>query len=497
MHHEQSHKVVIVGGGTAGWMSALICAKQWEGANVSITLLESQTIPINGVGEGSTPALKLFFDWLNISESEWMSVCDATYKTGIQFNNWSGLEAHPSYFHAFPNELDRRGEALFYKRSQSRLSGASISCKPDDFFLASYLSNKKLAPVPGENFPFIHNYGYHFDAHKLARFLKEKSVNFGIEHKYGSIHDIENEINGDISALVLESGDKIEADLFIDCTGFRSLLLGQNLQENFQSYDDVLFNDTAITLATEIDTSSVNSCTTSTALDAGWVWNIPLKSRIGNGYVYSSKYISDESAAKEFKEFLGVSQEIEVRKLDMKIGRYQRQWSKNCIAIGLSQGFIEPLEATGLFAIQQTAAIFAKAYQDGEFTAELRDQVNKRLVDMFDGIKDYIVAHYKTSSRQDTLYWRDNQEGLNEISPSLKQLLSCWYSGKDLKQEIFNQNIAQFYTPMSWYSLLSGMGLFPNPNGYESVADKQLLELKSYYEKCCMNYKSHADILFG
>ncbi|MFC3032310.1 tryptophan halogenase family protein [Pseudoalteromonas fenneropenaei] len=495
MQQHKPQQVVVVGGGTAGWMTALICAKQWQGKAIAITLLEAQEIPRNGVGEGSTPALKRFFDWLEIPEAEWMLACDATFKAGIRFESWSGLATHPSYFHAFPNELDRRGEALFYQRCQARLKGAQWGCHPDDFFLASYLSDKQLAPKPEPHFPFLHSYGYHFDANKVAHFLQQKAPLFGVVHRYGRITAVESAVNGDIAALVLENGERMSADLFIDCSGFRSLLLGQHLRGQFQSYQDVLFNDTAITLATDVDTQQFYTCTTSTALSAGWVWRIPLTSRVGNGYVYSSSHISDEQAAIEFRQHLGVSPESEVRKLTMKVGRYEQQWLRNCMAIGLSQGFIEPLEATGLFVIQQSAAIFAKAYLDGGLSDAHRDYVNSRLRDMFDGIKDYIVAHYKTTSRQDTQYWRDNQAGLEKVSPSLQQLLASWYEGKDLQQEIARQNIAQFYSPMSWYSLLSGMGLFPSQVTTAPEADQALLELGDYYQRCCLNYANHVQYL--
>ncbi|HSC67062.1 MAG TPA: tryptophan 7-halogenase, partial [Cellvibrio sp.] len=278
-----------------------------------------------------------------------------------------------------------------------------------------------------------------------------------------------------------------------------SLLLQKTLQVPFVSYRNNLFNDAAVAMPTDIG-EKIPSETVSTALKHGWAWKIPLTNRYGNGYVYSSAFCSADQAEHELRERLGVLEaDIPVRHLKMKIGRAQQHWARNCLAVGLAQGFIEPLEATALFLVQQTIAIFAEDFTRGNFTPRYRDDFNKRINGHFDGVRDYIVTHYKTSARTDTEYWRANIADQQDISPVMRELYSGWFAGKDLAQEVKRLQIAHYYPAPSWYCILAGMGILPNSaqvrkaNAEEARYD--LAALDDFLRRCALNFSDHREYL--
>jgi flavin-dependent dehydrogenase len=488
-------KIVIVGGGTAGWMSALVMAREWIKKGFTISLLESPEVGIIGVGEGSTPALKMFFDALGINEAEWMPECNATYKCGITFENWSTRPGHASYFHPFSAALDRQTLSIFMHNVQARLRGADLYTHPDRFFISSRIAKQCLAPIAPESFPFDVHYGYHFDAVLLGQFLRKKAIAMGVDHRYGHVTEVQQHESGDLATLVTDKGDVIDADFFVDCTGFVGLLLQKTLKTPFVSYSNNLFNDAAVALPTDIG-EKIPSETVSTALKYGWAWKIPLTNRYGNGYVYSSAFCSADQAEHELRERLGVlDADLPVRHLKMKIGRVQEHWVNNCLAVGLSQGFIEPLEATALFLVQQTVAIFAEYFAKGEFTDRHRTDFNQRINGHFDGVRDYIVTHYKTSSRTDTEYWRANTADQQDISPVMKELYSAWFAGKDLAAEVNRLKLTSYYPVPSWYCILSGMGILPNaqqvrkPTPEEACFDMNALD--EFLRRCTLNFSDH------
>ncbi|MDP2560043.1 tryptophan halogenase family protein [Psychrobium sp. 1_MG-2023] len=488
-----SKKITIVGGGTAGWMSALIFNHLWQDKGFKIELIESSEISTVGVGEGSTPALKVFFDKLGIDEHEWMSQCSATYKCGITFKNWSTIPDFNSYHHPFPNELDNRYLSTFTQHCQRRLQGENVFAHPDEFFLATQLSQQSLSPIAQHSFPFEQTYGYHFDATLLGQFLAKKAQQRGIIHTKATIEHVSlNPTNGNIKTLHTSDGQAIDGDLFVDCSGFISLLMTKALGVDFHSYQELLFNDKAIAIPTSLE-QPISSQTVSTALNNGWAWKIPLTNRQGNGYVYSSSYCDSDQAETELRAHLGILDcDIEARHLSMKVGRLTKHWHKNCLAVGLSQGFIEPLEATALLLIQQTAAIFAQYWEKSEWQDSQQQAFNQRINDLFDGVKDYIVAHYKTNTRNDTQYWRDNQLGLDKISPSLQHILQCWQQGGDLSKELKRQNIEQYYPNMSWYCLLAGMGIFPNQQSLRDARPNiELATIQDFFKRCALNFPTH------
>ena len=485
---------VILGGGTAGWMCAIYLQDKWKDKNISITLVESPDIGIVGVGEGSTPSLKNFFDDVGIEESEWMKECNATYKVGIRFDGWSAVQGCESYRHPFPNQLDGYSSQGFTQYCHLRRSSYKVNAHPDQFFLQSYLAEINRSPLPATSFPFTSYYGYHFDSGLLGKFLSIKATKRGVEHLQKKVVDVKQDQQGNIQALMFENGGSIDGDLFIDCSGFVGYLIQKTLKVSFRSYKDNLFNDSAVVMPTDA-ANPLRTETISTTLKNGWAWDIPLTNRTGNGYVYSSQYCSDDEAETELREKLGLlDSEVEARRLKMKVGRVENHWVKNCLAIGLSQGFIEPLEATALHIVQVTILEFMLNFEEGGFTDKNRDKYNKVVNGRFEGVHDYIVAHYRLNSRNDTEYWKDNAQN-QKLSPSLIQLLNAWSGGikNDLDVEIIQQNIGQYFPLVSWQILFSGYGFFPNGKLKPVEQHDQLFDIvkhQNFLERCALNYKA-------
>lgn len=486
-------RVCIVGGGTAGWMTALILRRGIADPTVEITLVESPTVGIIGVGEGSTPALRGFFEDLGIPESEWMPQCNATYKCGITFRNWSTKQGFESYFHPFASILDNVTGDVFVANCRARVQGADVPAHPDRFFLATRLAREGRAPKPAENFPFEVLYGYHFDAGMLGQYLGRKAVERGIRHLVRHVREVRLTENGDIAALALDGDEAIEADLFVDCSGFAGLLIDKALKTPFVPFGENLFNDAAVAMPTPLD-GPIAPETVATALQHGWAWRIPLTSRYGNGYVYSSAYCSADQAEFELRERLGLlDADVPARHLKMKVGRVSEHWRRNCLAVGLSQGFIEPLEATALLFIQRTASVFVDFFNAQNFGADAHTRFNAIMNERFEGTRDYIVSHYKTNSRRDTAYWRDNAFNVR-LSDRLRLLLGLWMNAQPLPPEVKGT-----YPLMSWYALLAGMGLFPDPGQLrapepgEAMVD--LAGVDDFIARSAVNFCSHGEAL--
>jgi 2-polyprenyl-6-methoxyphenol hydroxylase-like FAD-dependent oxidoreductase len=494
---QQNHSILIAGGGTAGWMTACLMAQAWPDAQIS--LIESPDIGIIGVGEGSTPSLKAFFHQLNIPDSEWMNACNATYKTNIRFIDWSPASGNSSYSHPFISQLDTFSEKAFYSNCFSRRMGLDFETSPDKFFFNSYLAKTGKAPITPANFPFRIEYGYHFDSALLGQFLKTKALQLGVTHWPLTIESVTQEPDGRIKALICNDGRVISADLFIDCTGFSSLLMQKTLAVPFQSFANNLFNDAAVVLPTAA-LADLPVETTATALSSGWAWQIPLQHRTGHGYVYSSAFISADQAELELRTELGLlDSAVQARHLKMKVGQLQQHWYKNCLAVGLSQGFIEPLEATALHLVQTSVQIFIDQYQFSQATSLQQQQYNQQICERFERVRDYIVAHYKLNSRDDSDYWRANRAN-TQLSDSLLQILDCWYRRHDLDQEIKRQQLSSHFGTSSWHCLLSGYGIYPALVATQDQLEKrpdhyQNLQLDAFFTACLLNFMPQHDLL--
>jgi len=484
--------IIILGGGTAGWMAANIFMKKWSSKDVNITLIESPEIGIIGVGEGSTPTLKRFFETIEIPESDWMPCCNATYKLNIRFDDWSPKSGMASYSHPFTSQVDVHTSNAFLTNSRTRRLGLDTNTTPGDFLINGVLAQQGKGPIASENFPFIMEYGYHFDSHLLGKYLSDLGVSRGVIFKQAHIENVERKSDGDITALVTKDGERLKADLFVDCTGFAAKLMQQTLEVPFKSYKENLFNDSAVVMQTPIS-QVVPVETVSTALSAGWCWQIPLSNRFGNGYVYSSDFISDDAAEVEFRTHIGMLDSSEgCRHLKMKVGQVEKHWSHNCIGLGLSQGFIEPLEATALHLVQLCIELFASKFEQGGFSPKFRDEYNNAIEQRFERVRDYIVAHYKMNTREDSEYWRANRDN-PKLSKSLINILDVWYKRDDLKQEIVRQGLSSHFDAVSWNCLLSGYGAFPPLDKNQPGKGDLYIEnnVGSFLQRCSLNFDSH------
>ena len=476
-------RIAILGGGTAGWMAACLFERAWPSAQV--TVVEAPDIPIVGVGEGSTPQLKAFFDRIGVTEAEWMPACDATYKAGIEFRGWSA--ARDRYFHPFAGPTDLHTEGAFHHSALARRTGADVEADPDRFFLATRIARAALAPVAAEAFPFGPGYGYHFDAHKVGAFLRGVATARGVRHLQRRVVEVEI-ADGNVAALILEGGDRLDADLYVDASGFRATI-ATALGAKFLPFAANLFCARAVVTPTSADPAPLAQ-TTATALSAGWVWRIPLTARTGNGYVYSSRYLDPAAAAAELRRHLSLPEDAPVRHLDMRVGRLATTWTGNCLAIGLAQGFIEPLEATALHLVQATVEGFIEAFPVRE-----RDAFNARIARRYEGVRDYIVAHYRLNQRRDTQFWRDNAAH-DRLSDDLKAVMTAWFTGRDLPQTIADLGIGGYYAPLSWGCLLAGYGTFPDPAKLRPSAPvADLPAIDRLLDRCLLNFRPHADFL--
>jgi 2-polyprenyl-6-methoxyphenol hydroxylase-like FAD-dependent oxidoreductase len=486
--------ICILGGGTAGWMAANLFQYRWGPSGTKVTLIESSEIGIVGVGEGSTPQLKAFFDGIGIAEHEWMPRCHATYKTGIEFLGWSDREGYSSYFHPFTSDVDVHTAPQFFYNARARRNGMDVPAHPDRFFLSTALAHRGLAPLPPPNFPFVASYGYHFDARLVGGYLRDVAAKRGVEHIDARIADVELTPEGNVAALLASDGRRFEAELFIDASGFRSVILEGALGEPHRAFAENLFNDSAVVVQTPAPADGPDNCTRSFAKSAGWIWQIPLTNRVGNGYVYSSRYIDRDAAAAELREHFGLAPDAEVRHLSMRVGRMERSWVANCLAIGLAQGFLEPLEATALHIVLATVEGFIRTVDECGMGGDAQAQFNETIARRYEGIRDYVVCHYRTALRRDTDYWRAATKH-DHLSDSLKGIITAWFTGRDMAEEVARQDIARYYTAISWQCMLAGYGNFPDPGRLRPPpAGAQGVNMNAvdrFIDGCAMNFPAH------
>ncbi len=500
MANEQTpgRNILIVGGGTAGWMTAALLVHGWAKHGFNITLLESDAIGIIGVGEGSTPKMRRFFERIGVSEAEWMPQCNATYKCGIRFPDWSTTAGHQSYYHPFFSQSDDGPIRAFFQNASLRSRNVDVHAHPDTFFISNFLSTQRLAPLPDAQSGYTSDYAYHFDAALIGGFLKRFAIGRGVRHLTGTVNQVRGKENGDLAGVTTPEHGEVDADFFVDCTGFASLLIGKTLGVPFNSYKDILFNDSAVAMPTPLDSDgTLPSETLSKALKYGWVWKIPLTNRYGNGYVYSSDYIDKDAAERELRETLGLlDSPTEARHLKMRVGRTEKSWVRNCLAVGLSQGFIEPLEATALMIVQDTVETFMTRYEQGSFSERYRADFNEKVNLIFDGVKNYVFTHYKLNSRTDTDYWINAREN-TKLSSDLERIFYTWDHGGDLLAELRSQANRQVYSPTSWFCILAGMGRFPD-KPKKPKADLQVYkpaEMQKFCESMLVHFPDHRQAL--
>lgn len=488
-------EILIIGGGTAGWISALFIAKNWIKSGTNITVIDSEDIGIIGVGEGSTVAMKHFFDKMQIPENEWMDECQATYKAGICFPNWTNNAEYKSYFHPFFSKYDRKTGDAFMKNADIRRQGYNLSVQPEDFFLAAVLGRDFKSPSdPAHLGNNVVDYAYHFDSMLVGKFLRKKAIALGVKHINGTVEEVNLHSDGSVTSVVCKEHGTLSAELFIDCTGFRSLLIEKSLKVPFYSYGNTLLNDRAVAMPTyNEDLENLPPFTESRGLSCGWRWRIPLTNRYGNGYVYSSAHLTEQEAEDELRKSLGdKAKDSPANHLKMRVGRTEKHVSKNCLAVGLSQGFIEPLEASALQLVFLTLGKFVNDINESAFDEE---KYNAYVNGYFDGTLDYIATHYKINSRDNNQYWRDAREGI-KISPFVNELLHKWKAGDNIIETLSEGWEHPPYVISSWYCLLAGKGYFPKAT--KRIEAKYVFDAnkaRNYLNSIAIKFPQHNELL--
>lgn len=461
MSQPKINKIVIAGGGTSGWMMAAALSKLQGRGGYDITLVESESIGIIGVGEATIPTIRTFTQFLNIDEKDFIQKTNGTFKLGIEFIDWAKIGS--SYFHPFGKiGGDMNGIAFIHYWLRYREESGD-----DDFgvFNAETVAARKNLGGPINNSREVPpvNYAYHFDATLVAKYLRSYAESRGVTRIEGEIERVEQHPDtGYVTSLVLKSGAQVFGDLFIDCTGFSSLLIGKTLGSEYIDWSHWLPCDSAVAMPCELKPGPLTPYTKSTAKEFGWQWRIPLQNRVGNGYVYSSQYLSDQAAIDELVGSVEGKAMGEPRVLKFTSGHRRKIWDKNVVACGLAGGFVEPLESTAIYLVQSTVAKLISHLPKDDINSCVIDSFNKKMAVEYENIRDFLIAHYKFTERQDTEFWRYCKH--MSIPDSLQERL-------DLFRVSANCNVQQneLFKEHSWFAVLIGQGLIPD--SYHPLAD--------------------------
>lgn len=430
--------ITIVGGGTAGWLAALFlnqyCASKDPKHELDITLIESPSIPIVGVGEASLPSMVLMLYQLGLSEAEFFKLTDATYKVAAHFINWNHDDkGRPVDFLNVlnaPGAIDGRHLAdYFVTFDANRASPQAGMAYVRAFSPAVDIVRGNLAPrrLGEPDYSGELGFTYHFDATKLAAYFKEVATGRGVNHILDDVDAVNLDDRGFVKSLQLRERGEHAVELVIDCTGFRGSILQQALGEPFEGYGDYLLNDRAAVMQIpHKDPRVIAPTTRATGFSAGWNFNIPLTTRVGTGYVFSSQFLDDDKAIEELLAFYGdQAKGAEPRIIRMRTGRVRNAWVKNCIALGLSSGFIEPLEATAIFMSDLGVRWLLHYMPTQDFEPELANAYNRQIRRLYEEVRDLVQLHYHLNNRQDSAYWKAAREDM-KLSDRLSENLKIW-----------------------------------------------------------------------
>lgn len=466
---QQLTSVVIAGGGTAGWLTACILAAKHRPGNLSITVIESPDIPTLGVGEGTWPTMRGTLQKIGIDEATFLSACHGSFKQGTSFHHWRKSDASPhQYYHPFslPFNYFDTDCAAWWQRHQPQMDFASVATSQ------GAICDRNLAPKQAETPPFagVVNYGYHLDAVKFAGLLKHRATSeSGVTHITGHISSVIPSEDGGIHSVVLDkTGREIEGDIFIDCTGFSARLIGEHCGEPLISCKHILANDSAVAVQCQYaaDDTPVASVTRSVAQSKGWIWDIALPERRGAGYVYSSQHCTAEEAILTLHRYAGSDKSLrdvsfgefsgKAKYFNFEPGYRRSPWQKNCVAIGTSAGFLEPLEASALVMIELAATLLSDQFP--RYTnqiAPVARQFNQQLAGKWSRIVDFLKLHYVLSDRDDSAYWQEMRK-LSSCSEQLQDWLSMW-STRSPNASDFNLR-DEIFPAASYLYVLYGMG---------------------------------------
>ena len=456
---------VIAGGGTAGWMAAALLSKTM-GNEISITLVESEMIGTVGVGEATIPPILRYNNILGVNEAEFMRETMATFKLGIEFEHWKDV-GH-KYLHSFGHagkDHWTAGFQHFWLAGKKR----GISTDYGDYCLEVLAANQnRFAQLPDNGI----NYAYHLDASRYAAFLRRFAEKHGVVRREGKIGDVRlNAETGNIEALQLEAGDVIEGDFFIDCTGFRSLLMGRALHVGYDDWSHYLPCDSAVAVQTKSVGAPV-PYTRSIAHAEGWQWRIPLQHRTGNGLVYCERYLGRDEAAERLLANVEGETLTDPLHIRFQTGARRKQWHKNCVVVGLAGGFMEPLESTSIHLIQKSIMRLVRLLPTTHLVdADIREFNDQTFEDMIT-IRDFLILHYHVTERRDSAFWRFCAE--MDIPDSLQQKIDLFCESARVfrkGEELFAEN--------SWTQVMMGQGL--EPKSYHPIADKMTDDELTYF----------------
>jgi tryptophan 7-halogenase len=469
--HTVIKKVVIAGGGTAGWVAAMALSKQF-GELLDITLIESEEIGTVGVGESTVPPIVAFHRLLGIDEREFMRECAATFKVAIWFENWGKLGSW--YLHPFGRYGESTWMADFYHfwlhaRAQGHKAPIGEYCYE---WLAAVKNRFALRENPRVN------YAYHFDAALYARYMRKHAEKRGVKRAEGKIKHVRTrEDNGFVEALELEDGRVIAGDLFIDCTGFRALLIEGALKTGYEDWSNYLPCDTAVAFQTIVDTEP-QPYTACYAHTAGWRWNIPVQHRVGNGVVFSSRHMSADEARHRLVTESGGRPVKDPWLIRIKAGRRAKAWNKNVIALGLAGGFIEPLESTSIHLITTGVARLLKLFPFGGVTQPVADHYNELSQYEIERIRDFVCMHYHYNQREDSPFWKECRE--MQIPESLRERVELFRQGA----HAYSKD-GELFTVDSWISVLMGQDIEPETYHHFAKLDERSLRdfLRKHHAK--------------
>lgn len=487
-------RVVIVGGGTAGWMTAAALSKVLQG-RFEIELVESDEIGTVGVGEATIPMIRLFNQILEINEDEFVRATKATFKLGIEFVNWS--EQGARYIHGFGHfgrklwttDFHQVWLKMWLAGKAPDLEAYSINrlaCHADKFMRpATDMPNSPLSEIV---------YAFHFDAGLYAKFLRSYAEARSVKRTEGRIQSVNRQaVSGVVESVTLESGTVVQGDLFIDCSGFRSMLLGQTLGVEYEDWSEWLPMNRAVAVPCE-PAGRFTPYTRATAHGAGWQWRIPLQHRTGNGHVFCNDYMSEDEATGILMAHLDGPARAEPRVIQFLTGKRRRCWEQNVIAVGLSSGFLEPLESTSIHLIQTAIDKIIDFFPHAGFAARDIEEFNRQMDFEFLSVRDFIILHYKLTQRDDTPFWRSRRD--MPVPQSLTDKMSLYESSG----RIFRHH-TELFTPVGWLQVMHGQGL--RPKGYHPLVDlyseaelKGFLDgIEAVMQKCVKVMPSHREFV--
>lgn len=455
-------KIVIVGGGTSGWMSAAALTQVLRGTECAIRVIESDEIGTVGVGEATVPLIHGFNKMLGLDESDFVRKTQGTFKLGIEFRNWARVG--DKYFHGF-GDIGKDITALSFFQYWLKMAQLGQAENLDDYKISSVAAEKGkfMRPINQPNSPLSEiTYAFHFDAGLYSRYLRDYAEARSVFRTEGKVIDTHLGEDGFISAVMLESGERVEADLFIDCSGFRGLLIEQALKTGYEDWSHWLPCDRAWAVASE-NQSEPDAYTRATAHSAGWQWRIPLQHRTGNGHVFSSKFMSEDEAHAILLRNIEGRALGEPRLLNFTTGKRKKVWHKNCVAIGLASGFMEPLESTSIYLVQSALARLVTLFPNTHFDQRDIDEFNRQADFEVERIRDFLILHYCATERTDSAFW--NYCRTMDIPPALAEKIELFKANG----RIFRTG-AEMFCDQNWLAVMVGQRIMPA--AYHPLVDR-------------------------